>query len=101
MPLLLPPPPSLPARGDKRRLAAIALAVIILFAGVAAWTAVHPGGYGRSRAGCVSVTIPSTTGGAMLHQCGPRARIMCRSAFRHHDRLSLLIRPSCRTAGLT
>ena len=101
MPLLLPPPQSPPARGDKRRLAAIALAVIILFAGVAAWTAVHPGGYGRSRAGCVSVTIPSTTGGAMLHQCGSRAHAMCREASRHRDRLSLLIRPACRAAGLS
>jgi hypothetical protein len=100
MPLLLPPPPPQPVRGDKRRLAAIALAVALLFAGVAVWSAVHPGGYGDSRGGCVSVTIPSTTGGAMLHQCGTRAEAMCRSAFRHHDRLSLLIRPPCRAAGL-
>jgi hypothetical protein len=100
MPLLLPPPQSQPVRGDKRRLAAIAVAVVILFAGVAAWTAAHPGGNGNSPAGCVSVTIPSTTGGALLHQCGLRARVMCRDAFRHHDRLSLLIRPPCRAAGL-
>jgi hypothetical protein len=100
MPLLLPPPPSQPVRGDKRRLAVIALAVVLLVAGVAAWSAAYPGSYGHSRAGCVSVTIPSTTGGAMLHQCGSRARVMCRGAFRQNNRLSLLIRPSCRAAGL-
>jgi len=100
MPLLLPPPPAQPVRGDKRRLVVTAIAVALSFAGVAAWSAVHPGAYGQSRAGCVTVTIPSSTGGALLHQCGTRARIMCRSAFRRHDRLSLLIRPQCREARL-
>jgi len=100
MPLLLPPPPAQPVRGDKRRLVVTAIAVALFFAGVAAWSAVRPGAYGQSRAGCVTVTIPSSTGGALLHQCGTRARIMCRSAFRRHDRLSLLIRPPCREAGL-
>ncbi len=100
MPLLTTPPPAQPARGDKRRLVVIALAVALILAGVAAWSAVHPDAYGQSRAGCVSVTIPSSTGGALLHQCGTRARATCRSAFRHHDRLALLIRPPCRQAGL-
>jgi predicted small integral membrane protein len=100
MPLLAPPPPSQPVRGDKRRLAVIAVAIALLFAGIAVWSLAHPGRYDQSRAGCVTVTIPSTTGGALLHQCGTGARHLCRSAFRHHDRLSLLIRPSCRQAGL-
>ena len=100
MPLLVPPPPALPVRGGKRRLAAIGLAVALLLAGVAAWSAVRPGSYERPRAGCVTVTIPSSTGGALLHECGKRARHMCRSALARHDRLSLLIRPSCHSAGL-
>ena len=100
MPLLTPPPPQTPVRGDKRRLVVLALAVALAFAGAAALTVVHPGSYGRSRAGCVAVTIPSSTGGALLHQCGTPARATCRSAFRHHDRLSLLMRPACRQAGL-
>jgi len=100
MPLLAPPPPSQPVRGDKRRLVVIALAVALVFAAVALWSAARPGSYGQSRAGCVTVTIPSTTGGALLHQCGPGARALCRRAFRHHDRLALLIRPPCRDAGL-
>ena len=92
MPLLTAPPPPQPARGDKRRLVVIAAAIALVFAGVAAWSSAHPGSYGQSRAGCVTVTIPSTTGGALLHQCGSGARHLCRSAFGHHDRLSLLIR---------
>jgi len=100
MPLLAPPPPSQPVRGDKRRLVVILAAIALLFAGVAVWSSVHPGRYDQSRAGCVTVTIPSTTGGALLHQCGTGARHLCRSAFRHHGRLSLLIRPPCRQAGL-
>lgn len=100
MPLLVPPPPAKPVRGDKRRLALIGLAVAIVLASVAAWSAVRPGSYGQSRAGCVTVTIPSSTGGALLHECGAGARHMCRSAAGRHDRLSLLIRPSCRRAGL-
>ena len=101
MPLLVPPSPTRPVHGEKRRLAVIGLAVALVLAGVAAWSAVRPGSYGESRAGCVTVTIPSSTGGALLHECGTRARHMCRSAFASRDRLSLLIRPSCRGAGLS
>jgi hypothetical protein len=100
MPLLLPPPPTQPVRGDKRRLVVTVIAVALVFAGVAAWSAVRPGPYGQSRAGCVTVTIPSSTGGALLHQCGAQARSMCRSAFHRDDRLSLLIRSPCHEAGL-
>jgi hypothetical protein len=100
MPLLAPPPPSGPVRGDKRRLAVIGLAIALVLAGVAAWSAIHPGSYGTSRAGCVTVTIPSSTGGALLHACGSRARVMCLRAWQHSDRLSLLTRPGCRAAGL-
>jgi hypothetical protein len=96
----MPPPPATPVRGDKRRLVVIVLAIGLILAAVAAWSAAHPGAYGQSRAGCVSVTIPSSTGGALLHQCGTRARVTCRGAFRRPDRLAVLIRPACRQAGL-
>ncbi|HEX9066202.1 MAG TPA: hypothetical protein VF843_13930 [Streptosporangiaceae bacterium] len=97
---LLTPPPAQPVRGDKRRLFVLTLAVMLVFAAVAGWTAVHPDAYSPARAGCVTVTIPSTTGGALLHRCGPQAKAMCRAAFAHRDRLSILTRPSCRAAGL-
>ncbi len=88
------------ARRDKRIVAVISAVFVVLLAGVAVWAAVSPGNYGQSRAGCVTVTIPSTTGGAIVHDCGAAARTLCQSAFSHSDRLSLLIRPECRKAGL-
>jgi hypothetical protein len=100
MPLLSPPPPAHSVPGDKRRLLVIVLAVTLVFAAAAIWTALRPGAYEQPGTGCVTVTIPSTTGGTLLHGCGTRARVMCRRAFAGHDRLSLLTRPPCRTAGL-
>jgi hypothetical protein len=98
MPLLTPSPPA-SVRGDKRRLLVLVIAIALVFAGLTAWSAVPQDRYGRSARGCFSVTIPSSTGGALLHQCGTRAEATCRGAFRRHDRLSLLIRPACRQAG--
>lgn len=60
----------------------------------------RPGRYGRSAHGCVSVTVPSSTGGGILHACGAAARAMCHTAFARHDRIALLTRPQCRLAGL-
>jgi hypothetical protein len=100
MPPLTPPPPPAHVRDDKRRLIVLAIATALVSAGVATWSAADPDHYGRSGTGCISVTVPSTTGGALLHQCGARARVTCRGAFRHDDRLSMLIRPACRQARL-
>jgi hypothetical protein len=100
MPLLTSPSPTGSVRGDKRRLLVFVIAIALVFAGVAAWSAAHKDRYGRPGSGCFSVTIPSSTGGALLHQCGARARATCRGVLGHDDRLSLLIRPACRQAGL-
>jgi hypothetical protein len=74
--------------------------VVILVASVSAWAATSPGSYDRSAHGCVNVVEPSSTGGAILHECGAAARALCRSAFQHTSRLDLLTRPQCRLAGL-
>jgi hypothetical protein len=101
MPLLTPPPPpGTVVRGDKRRLAVIVTAVVAVLAAVGIWSAVRPGSYGESRAGCVTVTIPSSTGGGLLHECGASARRLCPNAVTSEDRLALLVRPACRRAGL-
>ena len=100
MPLLIPPPPTRPVRGDKRKLVVVALAAALLVAATVLWSAVYPDAYSRARSGCVTVTIPGPTGGALLHGCGPRAQIMCHRAFIQHDQLSLLARLPCRGAGL-
>ena len=94
-------PPAEPlTRRDKRGIAIVAALVLAGIAGLGIWAAVRPGGYGQSRNGCVTVTTPSTTGGALLHECVAGARAMCRAAFIHDDKLSLLTRPQCRLAGL-
>jgi hypothetical protein len=99
------PFPSQPAaqrltRRAKRRLAwigAIAAAAVIA---VVTWAALSPGSYGGSGAGCVTVTVPSSTGGGLLHACGGDAKAMCRGAFARADKISRLVRPQCRLAGL-
>lgn len=94
------PPPEPLTRRDKRVIAIVGAVILAGFAGVGLWSAVRPGSYGQSRNGCVTVNAPSSTGGGLLHECGPGARVMCQSAFAHDDKLSLLIRPQCRLAGL-
>ena len=87
-------------RRDKRGIAIVAGVLLAVFAGLGVWAAVNPGGYGQSRNGCVTVNAASSTGGALQHACGAQAVAMCRSAFTHTDKLSMLTRPQCRQAGL-
>jgi hypothetical protein len=87
-------------RRDRRRVAVVVAAVVVLLAAVGIWAAVRPGAYGASRAGCVTVTVPSSTGGGLIHDCGAAARALCRQAFASTDRMSLLTRAQCRLAGL-
>ncbi len=94
-----PKPEPLTSR-DKRGIAIVAGLILAIAAGVGIWTAVRPGTYGPSRDGCVTVTEASSTGGALVHACGSSAVTMCRAAFAHDDKLSLLTRPQCRLAGL-
>lgn len=85
---------------DKRRILFVIAAIIVVLGGVGIWAAVRPGSYGASRNGCITVTLPSTTGGALLHQCGGAARATCRHAFVSGGKMSALTRPQCRLAGL-
>ena len=49
----------------------------------------------------VSVTVPNSTGGAVLHYCGSKAQSFCQAAFRSRDQVSLRARPQCVLAGLS
>ena len=84
---------------QKRIFAVAGAALVVLLGGVGVWAATDPGSYGRSGNGCVNVTVPSTTGGAILHDCGAAAQALCERAFAHHDRIALLARPQCHLAG--
>jgi hypothetical protein len=99
------PFPSIPAgqpvtRRDKRRLALIGAIVAVILAGVGIWAAVRPGSYGASRNGCITVTVPSTTGGALLHACGQRARTVCHRAYAGDGPAPRLTTRQCRLAGI-
>jgi hypothetical protein len=85
---------------DKRRIVIVVAALIVVLAGVGIWAVIQPGSYGASKNGCITVTLPSTTGGALLHQCGSAARATCRHAFVSGGKEAALTRPQCRLAGL-
>lgn len=87
------------SRRTKRILALAGALLVLVVAGVVAWSAASPGTY-TSKNGCIAVTIPNSMGGAILHQCGAAAKAQCHKAFTHHDTVSRLSRPECRAAGL-
>ena len=88
-------------RQRRRRAAVIAVVIaVVLVAGSVWWAVAAPGTYGRSHAGCVTASVPSTTGGGLVHACGDKAKSLCRASFTRTDRLSRALRPQCRAAGL-
>ena len=91
---------SLTPRG--KRIVYLIVAVVVA-AGVAigVWSSVSHDPYATSANGCVSVTVPSSTGGGLIHYCGTRAVTFCRGAFAGSDPVSLAARPQCDLAGLT
>lgn len=76
-------------------------AILLVMGAVAVWAAVRPGSYGSSRAGCITVTIPGSTGGQLIHQCGAAARASCRHAYAGTDKIAMLTRPQCHLAGIS
>jgi hypothetical protein len=85
---------------QKRTFGIAAVLVIALFGVLAAWGAMVHDTYGTSANGCVSVTVPNSTGGAVLHHCGSQAQAFCQASFRNTDPISMLARPQCKLAGL-
>jgi hypothetical protein len=85
---------------DKRRIAAVIAAVGLVIAAVAIWATVRPGAYDVSRDGCITVNLPSSMGGSLVHQCGAAARATCERAYVGTDEVSRLTRPQCRLAGI-
>jgi hypothetical protein len=87
-------------RRQKRVFAVVGVLVVLVLAGLATWGALASDRYSSSGHGCVSVTVPSSTGGATLHYCGAEARSFCQTSFRSQDQISLRARPQCVLAGL-
>jgi len=86
----------------KHVLAGTGIAVVLGLGGLGAWAALAPDTYAGSGAGCVNVTVPSSTGGATLHYCGSQAKSFCHAEFAApgNDPLAVRARPQCRLAGL-
>ena len=74
--------------------------VVFVLGGLGLWSALASDRDGASGHGCVSLNVPSSTGGALIHYCGDQAKSFCRDAYIQTDRISLLARPQCRLAGL-
>jgi hypothetical protein len=87
-------------RRDRRLILGAAGVVVAVLVAVGIWSAVRPGSYGGSRDGCITVNLPSSMGGSLIHQCGADARATCHRALASNDRISVLTRPQCRLAGL-
>jgi hypothetical protein len=97
---LAAPPAGPLSRRSRLLLIASAVVLVLGIGAVAVWAAIDPGRYSSSGQGCVTLTVPNSTGGAVLHACGDPARAMCRSAFTGSDRIATLTRPQCEIAGL-
>jgi hypothetical protein len=91
---------SLSPRG-KRIVYLIVAAVVVAGAAIGIWSAVSSDSYGSSANGCVSLTVPSSTGAGSLHYCGAQAKAFCRNSFAKSDPVSLAARTQCDLAGLT
>ena len=91
---------SLSPRG-KRIVYLIVAAVVAAGVAIGVWSAVSHDTYATSANGCVSVTVPSSTGGGTIHYCGAQAVTFCRGSFAKSDAVSLAARPQCDLAGLT
>jgi hypothetical protein len=88
-------------RRDRRKMVIFGLVVLVIFVGVGVWAVVKPGDYGASRNGCITVNLPSTMGGSLVHGCGAQARTMCATAYTGAGVAPQLIRPQCRLAGIS
>jgi hypothetical protein len=81
-------------RREKTALAVVlsALAICLVALGIYAATTGAP-----ARADCVSVTFASTLGGAEIHQCGAKAKLLCASGA--HRQIAPQLSVACRKAG--
>ena len=88
-------------RRQKRTMAVVCAVVVLALAGLGLWGSLATDSYSRSGNGCVNVTLPSSTGGGVLHYCGPDAKNFCHSAsVKGQSELAVRARPQCVLAGL-
>ena len=83
---------------SRQRWILVALLAIVI--GGAAWAVLASRGAPVSSAGCVSVVVPSSTGGGVLERCGAAARTWCASELVHPDAIAARVEAQCRLAGI-
>jgi hypothetical protein len=66
-----------PLRSLGRRELLAILAAVAVVAAIVVVAVTASGGSSPAQAGCIDVTIPSTTGGARVHACGAEAKRFC------------------------
>jgi hypothetical protein len=77
------------------------MAIIIGAVRLGLWGSLVRNSYSTSANGCVNVTVPSSTGGSVLHYCGADARKFCHSSsVTGSSILAQHARPQCVLAGL-
>jgi hypothetical protein len=87
------------SRRQRRALYATVGGLLAAVVALAAYGAVAHDPSTTSGHGCVSVTVASTTGGAILHECGRAAERWCRMEAQRHGPLASVAGPQCRLAG--
>jgi hypothetical protein len=98
---MVPPvrkPPDEKLSGRERRLLIVAGVVVLLIGVVTAVWTVYQSNVDR-QAGCVTVNVASTLGGAYFHYCGTQAREWCAAEYAASDTLALRARNACAAAG--
>jgi hypothetical protein len=86
----------------KKRIVYLVLGLVVAAcAAVGIWSAVTGDPLATSANGCVSVNIPSATGGQIGHFCGAQAKTLCRQAFAATDQTAVAEQKQCDLAGLT
>jgi hypothetical protein len=89
-----------PMSGRQKRGLAIALVVLALaIAGGTVYAVTSNDSFGTSHNGCVSLTIASSLGAAVIHKCGSDAKALCAAAQTASDPVSRALRPQCVLAG--
>ena len=85
----------------ERRTALVLGALMLLTgAGVGAWELAKPGSGGNGGRLCVSIVVPSSTGGATLTYCGRPAKTWCAAESERPDALGTQAEAACRRKGL-
>jgi hypothetical protein len=88
------------SRRGKWVMGVIGVSALVIITGIGLWSGLHRGSYDQSRNGCINLSVVSSTGGAVIHACGGKARTICRAAYAHTDGQSRLTQTQCKLAGI-